>query len=235
MTTRIQFNYERLIDELRSFADFFGTFSDPASESPETIWRSLQSARESVPSGDSFEWVIAKEHPIRTRVSTNGEEGGEWNKAFGEFSMIWRLIQGKAPRKGKLPPDFTVLSACSVLKVKEIVLGAQREVAAWHFDIGDLDAPGCRLHAQFAVETELPRLPAPFVLPSDSLAFLANELFQRSWPTEIAGSASARFHGPRQGARLAAVLRSWAAAVSTGPDPFGSLWRFRDYSAPVAA
>lgn len=233
MTTLIEFEYARVIDELRSFADFFTSFSAPNCESPDAIWRTLQAARETVASRKDFTWQIATERPIRTRVSAKAVEGGELNLAVGEFSMIWRLRQGRSPGKGKLPSTFSVLSASSVLKIIEIVPAGEFTAAEWHVDIGDIEAPGCRLHAQFA--DDVPRIPAPFALPSDSLAFLANELFPRTWPTEMASSQAAKFHGPRQGARLAAILRGWATAVSTGSDPFGELWRFRDYAASVAA
>lgn len=238
MTTELSFSYPRIIAELQSFARVFGDFVDPGSEQLSALWVRLESAQQRVAPGDGFRWIIGDpsavkeaQQPIRTKRSRMDEERREWREAYGEFFMVWRLKQGPRVKGQRTPMAFEVESASSTCVIWKVDGDDEVEAARWNFDIGNSSAPGCRLHVQaYSDAIEIPRLHSLCILPHDILTFVANELFPRSWRSRVASSSEARFHGPKQASRVAALLSNWVKAVNSTDDPFRELADLRAYS-----
>lgn len=239
MASTIEIAYQPLISEIRSFMAVFGHFVDPEGEQSSAVWEQFQYARQNHQPGRDFDLIIGNpdaadrtlQRPIRTIESRRDKEQREWSAAYAEYFMLLRLTQGKAGRRGALPVDFKIRSASSRCVIWQKNGGEFERAATWNIDFGNPGDPGCRFHVQaHAKSIEIPRFLSPLVLPTDCLAFIANELFPISWPTAVAGSSAAKYHGPRQSRRMTKLFECWLTAIDNSVDPLLSLVKFDNYS-----
>lgn len=129
------------------------------------------------------DWQIPEASPLKTRVSA-GEyrpTGGGGSQVEGTLSFKWEIS------KDAQHSDTFILSGngSTSIGILSVADDGAECTFRWTFDIGADSAPGCHFHAYVAVpgsaDLDVPRLPTPFVLPSDALDFLLGELFQADW------------------------------------------------------
>jgi hypothetical protein len=226
----MRFSYPAVIAEANSFARDLEPFIDGGS-----LWQvqrfssGLQTAQERAAPGSMARWTLGDVSSgalVKTIRTTDDIENAGLRVAFAFWVEIEQGLRG---RRGI--ESFTVRAASVYFQLE-----AEDETCLHKFsiDIQSVSGPGAHLHVQskgnyqnVGAFLELPRISVLSVLPMDALSVIMHEVYPQSWRRQIAGSTDARFHGPKQNARLTSVLNQWLAGIAGSVDPVGEIQQLR--------
>jgi hypothetical protein len=143
--------------------------------------------------GRSFKWGIPASAPLLTIGSEGAHQVGQQghgSSLLGAISFTWTIVPiGSENKARKLQRWFALHN--SSIHVELIDEATNVPVAAWDFDIGDDNSPGCHFHSKSlplardnAPNIDIPRMPTLLYTLTDALDFVVGELWQEEWRKE---------------------------------------------------
>lgn len=208
----IEFEYQKILDNLRDISVIAKSFITPESISVLTHCGTvLENIRNSTSSNTQY-WEIRQSWPVRT-IDSEGEyrasAKGRGRAVYAKFSFRWGIKNSSG--NGGRRTFYLVDEATTSMQVFD--KKTLNMVALWQMEVGDAQSPGCHFHASmtercdrseidnpveeptdrddfeneklFPEWLKVPRLPSLIVTPFDALEFLLCELFQTRWPEAV--------------------------------------------------
>lgn len=190
----LAFDLKFVKDELRAFKELAeGKLTAESLNLLERLQGVLDQLIVHPKSGTACSWATPRDAPLKTKPSNGAHQPGRSGKGHdlqAEIHFKWDIeVVGEYSRKH--PYNRLVILKDSSVKVR-ITEGADSStkecVAAWDFDVGNHESPGCHFHSKYheADETrrelysgiDIPRLPSFIFMPTDAIEFVIGELWQ---------------------------------------------------------
>jgi hypothetical protein len=176
---------------------------------------------------------------LSTRSNDGKHQKASSVSLFGEIEFTWDIIPEAPKSKLAAAKHFLLENASIRLAIcEQREAGGHDTLASWTFDIGNQESPGCHFHAKYddagvgaSTNIDIPRLPTLVVMPTDAMAFLFGELWQKQWSidlvTDLRDPASRWRSWPRD--RLAAVLSAFVKCINedTGLIPWAAFKAYK--------
>jgi hypothetical protein len=222
VATSLRFQFASLEAELSAMKAITQNFMAPGSEGNfDTALNNLKMIRTT----GSGNWQVRECEPLTTAVSNEYEKDGDSEHAiFGEVSWKWGITAEPVAKKNALREFFQVTgNASAIVRIRKYP--EKTVLAEWRAEVGAIDSPGCYFHSHITSSICVPRLPALFVTPMDSLEFLLGELFQSSWPAHASSEKKDVQYWRSQQSRLLGSVLDWKRRriESTGGSPWVAL------------
>jgi len=205
----IAFNLKSVGDELSAFKELAKTRLTPSSlkrlEELQDILPHLARADK----GKPCSWETDLSRPLETVPNKGAHQtnrSGHGDNLRAEINFKWQF-KPVGQYSQKSPNNrIIVLNNSSVrIRVFEGLEDSKKEcVAAWDFDVGNNESPGCHFHAKYHESDEarraiydsidIPRLPTIIFMPTDAIEFVIGELWQDDSKRMAVNSAFAQWH-----------------------------------------
>ena len=162
---------------------------------------------------------------LRTRPNDGLHQRSSGIILLGELDFTWDVVPFRDKARKAAAKQFGLDNSSMRLKLLRVGENDDRElVAQWTFDIGNAESPGCHFHAKHenihasTSNIDIPRLPTLVTMPTDAMAFIFGELWQKQWADELLSGlqTSADRWRPWPQRRLCAVLSSLTKCVADG-------------------
>lgn len=168
--------------------------------------------------------TVHTESVLHTHPNKGQHQRASSVSLLGQLEFTWDVIPEVPQARRAAARHFLIDNASIRMAICDVRDAECHDVLArWTFDIGNQESPGCHFHAKHehihdgaSTNIDIPRLPALVVMPTDAMAFLFGELWQKQWTddleTELRDPASRWRNWPRD--RLEAVLSAFATCVT---------------------
>lgn len=234
-TGLVAFNLKSVGEEFLAFKNLAKTKLTPSSMTRLEALQDMLPNLARAEKGKPCEWATDLSRPLMT-VPNKGahqidrQEHGDNLRA--EINFKWQFIPvGQYSQKH--PSNRVVILKNSSIRIR-LLEGSDNSplecVAAWDFDIGNNESPGCHFHAKYHESDDtrreaykgidVPRLPTVLFMPTDAIEFVIGELWQGDCKRMAVDSTFSQWY-KFAGVRMKRLL-DWYSAQLKGA--MGSPW-----------